>query len=62
VPAASEVPATPSVTTPSVAPASRTEPVIVPPVVAANDSGAPSSDPHPAPDAPPTPDSPTRGS
>jgi hypothetical protein len=61
-PAASEVPATPSVTTPSVAPASRTEPVIVPPVVAANDSGAPSSDPHPAPDAPPTPDSPTRGS
>lgn len=43
-------------------PLQRTEPVIVPPVVAANDSAAPAPAPQasPAPDVQPTPDSPAR--
>jgi hypothetical protein len=44
------------------APLQRTEPVIVPPIVAANDSAAPAPQPTPAPDVQvqPTPDSPAR--
>ena len=45
---------------PPVAPTARTEPVIIPPVVVANDASAPAPAPQAPPDAQPNPDSPPR--